>query len=151
MTASIVSSRRKGKARAPFRWCFWCIHVWKRNILLCWGGSQVLRIRESPLWGDCHPYLQIVGWFYREAYPMPSNHLRKGLSVCLWWFDWEWPPRLIYLNSCSPVGRTLWKRLGSLALLEEVCHQGQALEFQKPTPFPVSSLCLMLINPDINS
>jgi hypothetical protein len=34
--------------------------------------------------------------------------------------------RLIYLNACSAVGRTVWEGLGGVALLEEVCHWGWA-------------------------
>ena len=33
------------------------------------------------------------------------------------------------LNSWSSVGRTDWEGLGGMAMLEEVCHQGQALRF----------------------
>jgi hypothetical protein len=39
--------------------------------------------------------------------------------------------RLIYLNTCPPVGGTVWEGLGGVALLEEVCHWGWALMFQK--------------------
>jgi hypothetical protein len=38
-----------------------------------------------------------------------------------------------------------------VALLEEVCHWKQALEFQNSMPFPVSFLCLMLVDEDMNS
>ena len=48
------------------------------------------------------------------------------------------PHRLIYLNTWSPVGRTVLEGLESMALLEEVCHWGWALRFQKPMPGPVS-------------
>ena len=39
-------------------------------------------------------------------------------------------------------GGTVWEGLGGVALLEEVCHCGWVLRFQKPTPFTalVSSL-----------
>ena len=45
--------------------------------------------------------------------------------------------RLIYLNTWSPVGGTVWEGLGNVALLEEVwpcwgmCVTGSALKFQK--------------------
>lgn len=32
--------------------------------------------------------------------------------------------RLIYLNTWSPVGRSVWEGLGHIALLEEVCDWG---------------------------
>lgn len=56
------------------------------------------------------------------------------------------PTRLIRLNIWSPVNGTIWEGLGGVALLEEVCFWGQALRFEKPTPFPVKFLCLLLID-----
>ena len=32
------------------------------------------------------------------------------------------PHRLIYLNAWSPVGGTIWKGLGGVALLEKMCQ-----------------------------
>lgn len=52
------------------------------------------------------------------------------------------PHGLLYLNTCSPVGRAVWEGLGSMALLEEMRHRGQALRFQKPMPIPVSVFSL---------
>ena len=42
-----------------------------------------------------------------------------------------------------PVGGTVLEGLGGVALLEEVCHGGGALRFQKPTP---PSLCLAFVD-----
>lgn len=57
----------------------------------------------------------------------------------------------IYLNSWSPVGATVWEGLGDVVLLE-MCHCGQALRFQKPTPPPVSpSFCPVLVDRDMSS
>lgn len=53
------------------------------------------------------------------------------------------PQRPVCLNACSLIGRTVWKGLRGIALLEDVCHWGQALGFQKPMQFPVSSLPLV--------
>lgn len=39
-----------------------------------------------------------------------------------------------------PVGEIVWKGLGSVALLKEVCYWGSALRFQKTCP--ISSVCL---------
>ena len=58
---------------------------------------------------------------------------------------------LIYLNTWSLVGEIVWKELGGAVLLEEVCHWGWTLRFQKLTPFPVSCLCLMFIDQDVSS
>lgn len=44
----------------------------------------------------------------------------------------------IYLN--------VWDELGDVQLLEEVCHWGLALRFEKPMPFLVNFLCLMLVD-----
>lgn len=30
----------------------------------------------------------------------------------------------LYLNTCFSVGRMIWKRLGGVMLLEELCHSG---------------------------
>lgn len=54
--------------------------------------------------------------------------------------------RLLCLENWSPVGETIWKGLGGLALLEKVYHWGErALRSQNPPPFPVGSLCLWII------
>jgi hypothetical protein len=52
---------------------------------------------------------------------------------------------IYYLNTQSQVGGTIWEGLGSVAILEEVCPWGWALRFQRPMPFPVSSLCLIFM------
>jgi hypothetical protein len=46
----------------------------------------------------------------------------------------------------TPVGGSVWERLGSVGCLEEVCHWEWALKFQQATPFPVSFLCLLLVD-----
>lgn len=57
-------------------------------------------------------------------------------------FEWECPPRPISLSTWVPVGgRTVWGRLGDVALLaKEVCHCMQALKFQKTHTIPSQSL-----------
>ena len=30
----------------------------------------------------------------------------------VWWFEREWPRRLLCLNTLSPLGRTVWEGLG---------------------------------------
>lgn len=56
------------------------------------------------------------------------------------------PQGLIHLNTWSPAGSTVWEGLRGVALLQEVCHWEWALRYQKPTPFLVSSLCLVLVD-----
>lgn len=55
----------------------------------------------------------------------------------LWWPGWEQPTGS-RLNTWSPADRTVWEELG-VTLLEQMCHQGQVLRFQRQ-PFPVCSL-----------
>lgn len=43
---------------------------------------------------------------------------------------------------CPAIGRTVWKGLEGVTLLDEGGHWDQALEFQKLMEFLVSSLCL---------
>jgi hypothetical protein len=50
----------------------------------------------------------------------------------------------------SPVGGTIWEELGDVALLEEMCHWGQALRVQCLTLFPVRILCLLLVDKNVN-
>lgn len=56
------------------------------------------------------------------------------------------PYRLMYSNAWSSVGGTVWKGLEGVDFLEEVCHRGWAVRFQKPAPFQVSFLCLVLVD-----
>ena len=51
-----------------------------------------------------------------------------------------------YLKAWSPLGGTIWEWLAGVASLEGVYHWGWILKFQKPMPFPVSSLCFMLVD-----
>lgn len=46
-----------------------------------------------------------------------------GTGSRIWWFKWDiYLNRLIYLNIQSQDGETVWERLGSMALLKEMCH-----------------------------
>lgn len=51
-------------------------------------------------------------------------------------------PRLMYLNSRTLVGATVWRDLRGGALLEDVCHQEQDLRFQSLTILSVFSISL---------
>jgi hypothetical protein len=51
-----------------------------------------------------------------------------SLDFCL---NENGPHRFIYLSAWSSVGGTLWEGLVGVALLEEVCHWGQASEVSK--------------------
>lgn len=50
-----------------------------------------------------------------------------------------------HLNAWSPVGSTVWKGLGGVALLEKVCYWRRALKVQRLMPFPVCMLFRMLV------
>lgn len=52
---------------------------------------------------------------------------------------------LICLNTSSPVDDTVSETLGGMALLEKVCHWGQALEFPKMISIPSGSLSLSVV------
>lgn len=50
--------------------------------------------------------------------------------------------RLIYLDICFPTGGAIWGHLGGVALLQEVCHQGQDLRASGPALYGLlSTLC----------
>ena len=63
--------------------------------------------------------------------------------------DVKSPCRFKYLNVWCPVGGTVWKGLGGMTLLEEVCHSGWGLKFQKPMPGPVSVSLPALTDQDV--
>lgn len=54
------------------------------------------------------------------------------------------------MNAWAPAGRAICEELGNMALLEEMYHWGRDLRFQKLMPFPVRSLCLILLDQDVN-
>ena len=59
------------------------------------------------------------------------------------WFEGDGTYKLICLKASSTVGGTVWKHLGGVMLLEEMCHGAKVLlglGFQKPGPF--SGICL---------
>ena len=45
--------------------------------------------------------------------------------------------RLIYLDTCSVIGGTVWEGLGGLAVLGEVCHWSCTLSFRNPKPLAI--------------
>jgi hypothetical protein len=61
------------------------------------------------------------------------------------------PHRLICLNTWSSIGGIVWEGLGGVDLLEEVCHWGWALRFNRVAPLLVCSLCLMLAERDVST
>ena len=67
-----------------------------------------MEIKKNCLVGlEClnFPRLQKVGGKNTK-----EPQLLRGLTAPSppWWFEWEWPWKLIYLNTWSPVGGTLW-------------------------------------------
>lgn len=55
-----------------------------------------------------------------------------------------------HLNICSPLGSTVSKLTGSIPLLEEICHWGQALKLVAWPNF-LFSLCFLLVQCDLSS
>lgn len=53
--------------------------------------------------------------------------------------------KLIGLNTWPLVGETIEEKLGSMALLEEVCHWEKAFKFQNATSvIPSAPFCLLV-------
>ena len=55
------------------------------------------------------------------------------------------------LNTWFPLGRSVWEVLRDMDSLEEACHWGWALWFQRPRPFPFSYLCHVLVDQEVSS
>jgi len=47
-----------------------------------------------------------------------------------------------------PSGKTTWEELEGMALLEEMCHWGSILKFQKVTSLLVRSFCFLVVCQD---
>lgn len=60
-------------------------------------------------------------------------------------FNENGPHWLVYLNTWFPVGGTVWLGLEGVTFLEEMCHWGQALRFQKTHIIPRMPLCLLSV------
>lgn len=57
----------------------------------------------------------------------------------MWWFENSMLPQCTeHLNSWSPAGSAVWVSSGGVTLLDEMCHCGLALRFQKPHVIPSS-------------
>ena len=52
----------------------------------------------------------------------------SNIIVGLKWFELEWLPRFICLNTWSLVNETAWSGRGG-AFFDKLCHQGQAMQF----------------------
>lgn len=67
---------------------------------------------------------------------------KKTFSFHLVVFSMVWLYSLVDLNT-SPLGRPIWKRLGGVTLLEQVCHWGRVGGFQSPycSQFALSAFC----------
>ena len=83
-----------------------------------WAQRRNLSTWERALWP--------------QNLPKAQNAAVKQVVSGIWL-----TPRLIYLNVCSPGDGIVRKALTGV---EEVCHWGVDLRFQKPASFPVSSL-----------
>ena len=73
-----------------------------------------------------------------------SKHLKNSESLHFYWFQPTYngliendPHRSICLNAGPKLVELFGKNWGCV-LLEEVCHWGQVLRFQKPTPFQLT-------------
>lgn len=60
------------------------------------------------------------------------------------------PHRFMCLNTCSPIGGTVWEELGVSPYWRRCCHWERALRIQE-TPFPVCSLCLLRVTQVVSS
>ena len=78
----------------------------------------------------------------------PKSNLR------LFWMKWKWIPVLVwmrrvprglFLNTWSPVGRTVW------GALLEVCHGGRLWVFKSLMVHPMFPICLLLVDQAVSS
>lgn len=60
------------------------------------------------------------------------------------------PHRFICLNTWSPVAGTIWKGLGGVALMEQICHRAGS-EVSKASFHPQYIPCLLLTIQDVSS
>lgn len=60
------------------------------------------------------------------------------------------PPKLIHLNIRSSVSRTVWEGSEDVVLLDKLYHLEWTFRFEKPIPLPFWSLCLVLVDQDMN-
>lgn len=72
--------------------------------------------------------------------------VRHSSAQMLWWWKWGCPHRLTWLNTSSPVGRTVWEQLGSLILQEVLCRWSQVwgFKFSCPSQCVLSVFCMKL-------
>lgn len=128
------------------------VHGGKKEALYHWwqtGGrmhqwSQKEPGRSRKLW-SCHwvwspglaatsPFFHLFDWFLLLFEKVSCS------SGYLWWLKWDVPPKsqpFDYLVHCWWL---FWGELGSVALLEEVCHQRSVLKGFKRHHFQCS-LC----------
>lgn len=101
------------------------------SVLVCM--HIMLYMWKSTAFGNHQLFLSV--W-------VPEIGLRPSGMVAstLCWFEWERSPKLICLNTWSPVVGTVWKGL------LELYNWERALRFQMSTAFLVSSLCLMVVS-----
>lgn len=89
-----------------------------------------------------------------EPTPVPGRiHLGTwtfGIIACGYWNE-NSHHRLICLTIWYPVGRIVWKWLGGVSLLENMCHWGWDLRFQKTSAFHTMHPCLLLVDQAVSS
>lgn len=73
-------------------------------------------------------------WYFSDVYIHLCGLNGNGPSIG--WYVWIFCPQLGRIKRCGLAGRCM--------------AQGWTFKFQKPILFPVSSLCLALVNQDIN-
>lgn len=81
---------------------------------------------------------------YYDGAPRFINNLelkRKSRSWCC---------RVCVFEHLAAVDRTTWGGLASMALMEEVCHMGWALWFQKILAISRVFFCLVIVDQDVS-
>lgn len=80
-------------------------------------------IQETPFSGNHSLTLTLT--FLPTLLPQRLLVLgRDGTIQELWWFEWEWPTEAYVFQYWTPVGETVWEKLGRTDSLEEVYQRG---------------------------
>lgn len=120
----------------PFFFFFWIPTI-------IWMCARSMRARWL-IWKEIYP-----GSDLGLMYAPPQAGSWASLSWVVWWLLWAAPhhPGIWILD---PQMVAVWRGLEGVALLEEVCHWGRALSFQKTRCFAFA-LCFLHSAPDVST
>lgn len=124
-------------------------HIWRVErekvaaVLLLLGLHETVSQQRKDFRSSSSLGQAQISFWWTGDYEETGEKVSRSLQ---WWLEWEHPRTgFSGLNPWSPVGRTVWEALRSVALSGEGCHWEKVFEVSiDARDFSFSALCLCI-------